>query len=55
MSGSSLLLGQIRAYSLSLVGAELAIRIETDGQITISTGAERRPLAITPSIVNQYG
>ena len=51
VSGSSLLMGQIRAQRLLLVGAELAIRIETDGQITISTGAERRPLAITPAIV----
>ncbi|MGE3147724.1 MAG: DUF3971 domain-containing protein, partial [Pseudorhodoplanes sp.] len=51
VSGASLLRGQVRAQSLALVGAELAVRIEADGQLTISTGAERRPLAITPSIV----
>jgi hypothetical protein len=51
VSGSSLLRGQLRAHRLSLVGAELSIRIEEDGQITISTGAEKRPLAVTPAIV----
>ena len=51
MSGSSLLRGQVRAHRLSLVGAELSIRIEEDGQVTISTGAEKRPLAVTPAIV----
>jgi hypothetical protein len=46
----SLLMGDLRASRVSLVGAELAIRIEEDGQVTISTGAERRPLAVTPAI-----
>lgn len=51
VSGSSLLRGQVRAHRVSLVGAELSIRIEEDGQVTISTGAEQRPLAVTPAIV----
>lgn len=51
ISGSGLLAGRVRARRVSLVGAELAVRIEQDGQITISTGAERRPLAVTPAIV----
>jgi hypothetical protein len=51
ISGSGLLTGQVRARRVSLVGAELAVRIEQDGQVTISTGAERRPLAVTPAIV----
>ncbi|MGV3634819.1 MAG: DUF3971 domain-containing protein, partial [Pseudorhodoplanes sp.] len=51
ISGTSLLRGQVRAHRLSLVGAELSIRIEEDGQITISTGGEKRPLAVTPAIV----
>lgn len=51
ISGSGLLMGRVRARRVSLVGAELAVRIEQDGQITISTGAERRPLAVTPAIV----
>ena len=50
VSTSSLLMGTLRASRVSLVGAELAIRIEEDGQVTISTGAERRPLAVTPAI-----
>ena len=51
VSGTSLLFGRLRVKRLSLVEAELAMRIETDGQVTISTGAERRPIAVTPAIV----
>ena len=51
VSGASLLRGQLRARRVSLVGAELSVRIEEDGQITISTGGEKRPLAVTPAIV----
>lgn len=51
VSGSSLLMGRLRAKRLSLVGAELAVRIEQDGQITVSTGAERRPLVVAPTII----
>ncbi len=47
----ALMTGDLRAKRVSLVGAELAIRIEDDGQVTISTGADRRPIAITPTIV----
>jgi len=54
LSGASLLLGQLRAQRVSLVGAELSIRIEQDGQITISTGSER-PLAATPAIIRPAG
>lgn len=50
VSTASLLTGDLRASRVSLVGAELAVRIEEDGQVTISTGAERRPLAVTPAI-----
>ena len=51
VSGASLLRGQVRARRVSLVGAELSVRIEEDGQVTISTGGEKRPLAVTPAIV----
>lgn len=50
LSGSSLLRGQLRAQRVSLVGAELSVRIEQDGQVTISTGTDR-PLATTPAVV----
>jgi hypothetical protein len=51
LSTASLLTGHLRATRLSLVSAELAVRIERDGQITISAGADKPPLAITPAIV----
>lgn len=51
LSGGALLTGKLRAESLRLVGAELAIRIDPDGQVTVSAGSTDRPLAtgIAPS------
>jgi hypothetical protein len=38
----SLLTGHVQAQRLSLIGAEMAVRIEPDGQITVYAGGERR-------------
>src|SRR4051794_7510237 len=43
--GAALLIGRLRAESLNLVDAELAIRITPDGYVTVSTGDNARPLA----------
>src|SRR5450759_4285959 len=45
LSGMSLLMGRVRAQSLNLVGAEMAVRIETDGRVTVFAGADKRPIA----------
>src|SRR6266480_3466765 len=45
LSGTALLMGQLRAESLNLVDAELAVRIKPDGYVTVSTGDTERPLA----------
>jgi hypothetical protein len=45
LSGTALLMGHLRAESLNLVDAELAVRITPDGQVTVSTGDTARPLA----------
>jgi Protein of unknown function len=45
ISGISLLTGTIRAASLNLVGAEMSVRIETDGRVTVFAGADKRPIA----------
>jgi hypothetical protein len=45
ISGFSLLTGAVRARSLNLVGAELSVRIETDGRVTVFAGADKRPIA----------
>ena len=45
ISGTSLITGKVRAQSLNLVGAEMAVRIETDGKVTVFAGADKRPLA----------
>src|SRR5262249_41008931 len=44
ISGASLLLGRIRAERLSLVGAEMAVRIESDSKVTVFAGSNKRPL-----------
>jgi len=44
LSGTSLLMGRVRAQSLNLVGVEMAVRIETDGRVTVFAGADKRPL-----------
>ncbi|MDO9413620.1 MAG: DUF3971 domain-containing protein [Pseudolabrys sp.] len=48
LSTFSLLTGKVRAQSINLVGAEMAVRIETDGQVTVFAGADNRPIATTP-------
>ncbi len=45
ISGSALLHWQLRARSLSLVGAEMSVRIETDGAVTVFAGANNHPIA----------
>ncbi|MBR0961706.1 YhdP family protein [Bradyrhizobium japonicum] len=45
LSGAALLMGHLRAESLNLVDAELAIRIAPDGTVTVSAGDTAKPLA----------
>src|SRR3954451_15170842 len=45
LSGTALLMGRLRAESLNLVDAELAIRITPDGTVTGSAGDTAKPLA----------
>ncbi len=45
ISGSALLSGRLQAESLNLVGAEMAVRIEADGRVTVFAGADKRPIA----------
>ena len=51
LSGTSLLVGRLRAESLNLVGAELSVRIEADGKVTVFAGADTRPIAVATSPV----
>ena len=43
ISGSGLFAGRIRAERLSLVGAEMAVRIESDSKVTVFAGGNKRP------------
>src|SRR5579863_2914606 len=45
VSALSLLSGHMRARSLNLVGAELNVRIEHDGAVTVFAGAGKHPIA----------
>jgi Protein of unknown function len=49
-SSASLFSGRPRAERLNLVGAELAVRVEADGKVTVSTGSDQRPLATAPAL-----
>jgi hypothetical protein len=49
LSGYALLTGKVRAESLNLVGAEMSVRIETDGRVTVFAGADKRPIATAPA------
>jgi hypothetical protein len=55
LSGTALLMGQLRAESLNLVDAELAVRITPDGYVTVSTGDNARPLATGVASKRQAG
>src|ERR1700733_528701 len=55
LSGAALLTGHLRAESLNLVGAELAVRITPDGYVTVSTGDNARPLATGVASKRQLG
>ena len=43
VSGTGLITGRIRAERLSLVGAEMAVRIEPDSNVTVFAGNKQRP------------
>jgi hypothetical protein len=45
VSALSLLSGHMRARSLNLVGAELNVRIDRDGEVTVFAGAGKHPIA----------
>src|SRR5580658_2535671 len=50
VSGMSLFSGHMRAESLSLVGAEMALRIEPNGSVTVfASGADKHPIATLPA------
>ena len=51
VSTTGLLMGSLHAKRVSLVGAELAVRIETDGQITISPAPNAARSPSRPRVV----
>ncbi len=50
LSSASLFSGNPRAERLNLVGAVLAVRVESDGRVSISTGSEQRPMTTTLAV-----
>jgi hypothetical protein len=55
LSGAALLMGRLRAESLNLVDAELAVRITPDGYVTVSAGDNAKPLATGVASKKQAG
>src|SRR6186997_3364837 len=50
-SSKTLLTGRVRAERLALVGAEMSVRIEPGGKVTVFAGSDKRPIAtasVTP-------
>lgn len=52
ISSSGLFLGRVRAERLSLVGAELAVRIEANNEVTVFAGTNKRPF-VTASATSE--
>src|SRR5436190_6193250 len=52
ISSLGLLTGRVQTERLSLIGAEMALRIEPGGQVNILAGAGKPALAVTPGITN---
>jgi hypothetical protein len=50
ISGRSLFTGRIRAERLSLVGAEMAVRIELDSRLTVFAGSNKRPFVTASAL-----
>lgn len=46
-SSNTLLTGRVRAERLSLVGAEISVRIEPNGNVTVFAGTDKHPIATT--------
>lgn len=51
VSAAGLLTGRLQAERISLIGATMSVRIEPDGQITLFTGTESRPLVRVPAVI----
>ncbi|WP_111417086.1 DUF3971 domain-containing protein [Rhodoplanes roseus] len=51
-TAATLLSGRPRAESINLVGAEIALRVETDGKVTVFAGADKRPIATSPVLAS---
>src|SRR5207244_5861784 len=50
--GTSLLVGRVQAERLSLIGAEMAVRIEPNGEVTLFTGPDKHP--VVPSSASVF-
>jgi len=50
LSGASLMMGQVQATRLSLIGAKMSVRVDPDGQINVFAGAEQRPITAAPMV-----
>jgi hypothetical protein len=48
-SGAGLLAGNMHAERLSLVGAEMAVRIDRGGNVKVFAGADKHPIATAPA------
>lgn len=52
LSGTGLLTGNMHAERLSLVGAEMAVRIDAAGNVSVFAGNDKTPIASAPAVAN---
>src|SRR4051812_24831892 len=52
VSSFGFLSGQVQTERLSLIGAEMALRIEPSGEVNILAGTGKPALAVTPAVTN---
>jgi Protein of unknown function len=57
ISALGLLTGHVHAVSLNLVGAQLNVRVDHDGEVTVFAGADKHPIATSavPVVVASVG
>jgi hypothetical protein len=55
ISAGNLFIGRIRAERLSLVGAEMAVRIELDSKLTVFAGSNKRPFVTASALSTPLG
>ena len=53
LSAGALLTGSLQAERISLIGAEMSVRVDADGTVAVTAGGDERAIATSPVIVGR--